>query len=42
MIKSLLLGRGSVSREIFLGEVNEGVGDGRVVGNELLVEIGEV
>ena len=41
MVEGLLLRRGPVPREIFLGEVNEGVGDVGVVGNELLVEIGE-
>ena len=41
MIKGLLLRRGPVPREIFLGEIDEGVGNGRVVGNELSVEIGK-
>ena len=41
MIEGLLLRRCLVPREIFLGEINEGVGNGEVVGNELLVEIGE-
>ena len=41
MIKGLLLRRGPVPREVFLGEVNEEAGDGGVVGNELLVEIDE-
>ena len=41
VIKGLLLGRGPVPREIFLGEVNEGAGNGGVVGNESLVEIGK-
>ena len=41
MIKGLLLGRGPVPRKIFLGEVNEGAGNGGIVGNELPVEIGE-
>ena len=41
MIEGLLLGRGPVPREVFLGEVNEGAGDGGVVGNESPIEIGK-
>ena len=41
MIKGLLLRRGPVPREIFLGEVNEGAGNGGVVGNKPSVEIGK-
>ena len=41
MIKGLLLRRGPVPREIFLDEVNEGAGDGGVVGDESSVEIGK-
>ena len=41
MIKGLLLGGGPIPRESFLGEVNEGAGDGRVIGNEPSIKIGE-
>ena len=41
MIESLLLGGGPIPRESLLGEINEGVGDGRVIGNKLSIEIGK-
>ena len=41
VIKGLLLRRGPVPKEIFLGEVDEEVGNGEVVGNEPSVEIGK-
>ena len=40
-IKGRLASGGLVPREIFLGEVNKGSGDIQVVGDELLIEIGE-
>ena len=41
MVKGLLLRRGPVPGEVFLGEVDEEMGKGGVVGNESAVEIGE-
>ena len=41
MVKGLLLGRGPIPRQVFLGEVNEGVGDGGIVRDESLVEVGK-
>ena len=41
MIEGLLLGGGPVPREVFLGEINEGAGDGEVIRNKSMVEVGE-
>ena len=41
MIEGLLLRRDPVPREIFLGWVDKGVGNGGVVGNEPVIEIGK-
>ena len=40
-VKGQLLGGSPVPRQIFLGEVNEGTGNGGVVRDELLVEVGK-
>ena len=41
MVKGLLLGRGPVPRQVFLGEVNEGTGNGGVVRDEPSAEVGK-
>ena len=41
VIKGLLLGRSPVPREVFLGEVNEGAGEGGVIRDESPVEVGK-
>ena len=41
MVKGLLLGRSPVPREVFLGEINEGVGEGGVIKDESPVEVGK-
>ena len=41
MVEGLLLGGGPIPGQVFLGELNKGTGNGGVVRDESLVEVGK-
>ena len=41
MTEGLLLGGSPIPGQVFLGEINERMGDGGVVGDESVIEVGK-